>query len=79
MLPAVTARFWARDVTAMILIAVAVGAISGYAGLLLSFHAGAPSGPAIILVAAALYLVSLLLGRAGGVVQRLFPAPHLEA
>src|SRR6188474_2347293 len=45
-LPAVIARFWARDVTAMILIAVASGAVSGYAGLLLSFHAGAPSGPA---------------------------------
>src|SRR6188508_3563429 len=40
MLPAVTARFWARDITTMILIAVAAGAISGYAGLLVSFHLG---------------------------------------
>src|SRR2546423_5354494 len=46
MLPAVIARFWARDVTAMILIAVAAGAVSGYARPLLSFHAGAPSRPA---------------------------------
>src|SRR4029077_20675189 len=63
MLPAVIARFWARDITAMTLIAVASGAISGYAGLLLSFHACAPSGPAIILVAAVLYAFSVLFGR----------------
>ena len=44
MLPAVIARFWARDITAMIAIAVVSGAVSGYAGLLLSFHTGAPSG-----------------------------------
>src|SRR5437588_96596 len=40
MLPAATARFWARDITAMILISAAAGAISGYAGLLLSYHGG---------------------------------------
>jgi len=79
MLPAVTARFWARDVTAMILIAVAAGAISGYAGLLLSFHIGAPSGPAIILVAGVLYAVSVLFGRVGGVLHQIFPGRHLEA
>jgi zinc/manganese transport system permease protein len=79
MLPAVIARFWARDVTAMILVAVASGAVSGYAGLLLSFHAGAPSGPAIILVAGALYAVSVLFGRVGGVLRQLFPGRHLEA
>src|SRR3954465_5295350 len=79
MLPAVTARFWARDVTAMTLIAVVAGVISGYAGLLLSFHLGAPSGPAIILVAGALYAVSVLFGRVGGVLHQLFPGRHLEA
>src|ERR1043165_3320443 len=79
MLPAVTARFWARDVTAMILVSVVVGAISGYAGLLLSFHFGAPSGPAIILVAGALYAFSVLFGRVGGLARRAFPGRHLEA
>src|SRR5467141_5270615 len=43
MLPAVIARFWARDITAMILIAGLSGAIAGYVGLLLSYHTGAPS------------------------------------
>jgi zinc/manganese transport system permease protein len=79
MVPAVTARFWSRDITTMILIAVLVGALSGYAGLLLSFHAGIAAGPAIILVAGALYLGSVLAGPVGGVLRQLFPKRHLEA
>jgi zinc/manganese transport system permease protein len=79
MLPAVIARFWARDVTAMILIAGLSGAISGYVGLLLSYHTGAPSGPAIILVAGVLYVFSVLFGPVGGLVRQMFPGRHLEA
>jgi zinc/manganese transport system permease protein len=79
MLPAVIARFWARDITGMILIAVLSGAISGYVGLLVSFHSGAPSGPAIILVAGALYALSVVFGPAGGLIHKLFPGRHLEA
>jgi len=79
MLPAVTARFWARDISAMILIATVSGAVSGYAGLLLSFHTSVPSGPAIILVAGVLYAVSVLCGRVGGLLRQAFPGRHLEA
>ena len=79
MLPAATARFWARDITAMILIATACGALSGYAGLLLSVHTSAPSGPAVILVAGGLYALSVLFGRVGGLVHQIFPGRHLEA
>src|SRR3954466_6723486 len=79
MLPAVIARFWARDVTAMILVAILSGVISGYAGLLLSFHTSVPSGPAIILVAGLLYAGSLMFGRVGGLMRQVFPGRHLEA
>ena len=78
-LPAVTARFWARDITTMIAIAIASAAIAGYAGLLLSFHAGLPSGPAVILVAGALYAASVIVGPAGGLLWHAFPGRHLEA
>jgi zinc/manganese transport system permease protein len=78
-LPAVTARFWTRDITAMIVIAALAGTAAGYAGLLLSYHSGLPSGPAIILLAGAIYAVSLLLGRVGGLIWNLFPGRHLEA
>ena len=79
MLPAATGRFWARDITMMILIATASGVAAGYAGLLLSFHVGIASGPAIILVAGALYVISLLFGRVGGLLRQFFPGRHLEA
>jgi zinc/manganese transport system permease protein len=79
MLPAVIARFWARDITAMILIAGLSGAVAGYVGLLLSYHTGAPSGPAIILVAGVLYIFSVLFGPVGGLVRQMFPGRHLEA
>jgi zinc/manganese transport system permease protein len=78
-LPAGIARFWSRDITGMIAIAVIAAMVSGYAGLVLSLHSKVPSGPAIILVAAILYLASLLFGTAGGLIRQLFPAPHLEA
>src|SRR5215468_8937871 len=78
-LPAGIARFWSRDITGMICIAVASAAVSGYAGLVLSFQTRVPSGPAIILVAAALYIASVLFGSVGGLVRQLFPGRHLEA
>jgi zinc/manganese transport system permease protein len=78
-LPAGIARFWSRDITGMICIAIGSAILSGYAGLVLSFHTKVPSGPAIILVAAVLYLGSVLFGNVGGLVRQLFPGRHLEA
>ena len=78
-LPAGIARFWSRDITGMICIAVASAIVSGYAGLVLSFQTRIPSGPAIILVAAVLYVVSLLFGPVSGLVRQMFPGRHLEA
>jgi zinc/manganese transport system permease protein len=79
MLPAAVARFWARDISTMILVAIATGIASGYAGLLLSFHAGLPAGPAVILTAGGLYVASIAFGRVGGLARRLVPRRHLEA
>jgi zinc/manganese transport system permease protein len=79
MLPAVVARFWATDLTRMIAIAVAVALVSGYGGLLVSYHLAAPSGPAIILVAGLIYAGSLILGPVGGLRRRFAPGRHLEA
>lgn len=78
-LPAGIARFWSRDLTVMICIAVVVAAVSGYVGLVLSFQTRVPSGPAIILIATVLYIASVLFGRVGGIVRQLFPGRHLEA
>jgi zinc/manganese transport system permease protein len=75
-LPAVAARLWARSVGRMVAVAVAVALASGYGGLLISWHAGVPSGPAIVLAAGAAYGVSLLAGTQGGVLRRRPHAHH---
>jgi zinc/manganese transport system permease protein len=79
MLPAAAARMWSADISAMSIIACAIGVASAYLGLIVSFHTGAPSGPLVILVAGLFYLVSLVFGRAGGLVRLIRPRRHLEA
>jgi zinc/manganese transport system permease protein len=74
-----SARFWATDLTRMIVISVGVAFVSGYGGLLVSYHFAAPSGPTIILVAGVIYIVSLVLGPVGGLRRRFAPGRHLEA
>jgi zinc/manganese transport system permease protein len=78
-IPAGVARFWTRDISTMIALAMASALISGWAGVLFAFHAGIPSGPAVTLMAGLLYIGSLLFGPVGGLVWRAFPGRHLEA
>lgn len=77
MLPAITARLWAQSVGGMLLTAITLALGSGLGGLLSSYHFDLPSGPAIILFAGSLYLLSLLFAPAGGVLPRLIRQRHL--
>ncbi len=79
MLPAASARLITDDMTLMIAAATVLGMLAGYAGLIISFHAGLPSGPLIILIAGLIYLLALIFGPAGGLLRRLKPGRHLEA
>ncbi len=70
--PAVAARQWTRALGAMALLAAAIGAASGVAGTL--FSAGAanvPTGPAIVLVATAFAVGSVLFAPQRGVLWRM--------
>ncbi|QDB99441.1 zinc ABC transporter permease AztB [Mesorhizobium sp. 8] len=78
-LPAAAARFWTARVETMCVAAVAIGFASCVAGLLLSYHAALPSGPAIILSAGAVYLVSVLAGTRGALRARLVTHRHRTA
>ncbi len=75
-LPAVTARFWTRDLNVMVLIAALVALAGGVSGLVLSYHAGLPTGPAMILTLGAIFVASVLLGPIEGVRAQLRPGPH---
>jgi len=76
MLPAAAARFWVRRLEAVMGLAIAIGAASAYLGLLLSFYLELASGPAIILVAGAFYVLSLLLAPRGIIFGRTQPTRH---
>jgi zinc/manganese transport system permease protein len=78
MVPAVAARFWARDISMLVVVAVVSGILCGYFGLLLSFHTGTAVGPSIILMTGVFYLASILFGT-GGLLRQFFPGRHLEA
>ncbi len=78
LLPAVAASFWAREVWSMTAIAAPMAFLSAAIGLLISFHAGLPSGPVIVLVASFFFLGSLLLGSRASVRARLSQSIHLR-
>lgn len=76
MLPAAAARFWVRGLEALCLLAILFGMASSYLGLVLSYHVSVPSGPAIILVAGGIYILSLVFGSRGLVRSRLKSTRH---
>ena len=69
MLPATAAQFWSRQIWSMCTLAILFAIVSGYIGLLLSYHMNYPTGPSIVLMTGVFYIVSLLVGRFGSVRQ----------
>jgi len=79
-IPAVTARFWTERSGAMLWIAGALGALAGYLGAVLSTIAPAmPTGPIIVLIAAGLFLFSLLFAPLRGVAAAVIRHQRFQA
>jgi manganese/zinc/iron transport system permease protein len=71
-IPPVAARFWTERAGRVIWIAGAVGGAAGYLGAAMSASAPAlPTGPIIVLVAAAIFVLSLLFAPVRGVLAAL--------
>ena len=70
MLPAITARLWAKSMGGLLLLSVLVALLCGFGGLLFSYYVEIPSGPAIILWCGVCYLVSVIFGWESGVVVK---------
>jgi len=62
MLPAIAARHWSKVLPGQVRVAVLLAVLSSFGGLLLSYNLDLPAGPAIVLTAGALWLVSLAVG-----------------
>ena len=59
LLPAAAARCWGLRVAASMALATGFGFVASVAGLLVSYHANLPSGPAIVLAAGLVFGISL--------------------
>jgi len=77
-LPAATARFWVRGLSALILMASALALLASASGLLISYHADWPTSPTIVLCLGVAYLVSMLLAPFGLRAQQR-SSSHLQA
>ena len=65
-LPATAARYWASTITSYLLMTFVFALLSCWIGLMVSFYLpNVPSGPAIVLVAAVFFLISLILAPQG--------------
>jgi len=78
MLPAAAARCWARNVWSLMLVSMLVATISGYVGLLVSYHFNLPSGPSIILTAGVFYVGSVVLGAHDSIRVRYLARVHFR-
>lgn len=77
-LPAVSARFLARELGAMMAVAALIAFTASAVGLLVSFHFGLAAGPSIVLTAGGCYLAAMTFGPVGGLWTRYFPQQHLK-
>lgn len=65
-LPATAARYWVSTISSYLVLTFVFALVSCWVGLIISFHvADVPSGPAIVLVAGALFAISLFAGPQG--------------
>lgn len=78
-LPAAAARLWSRRLGPLLVSASAIALVCALCGLLLSFYADVPAGPAIVLMCGLAYLASLLLAPDGMLAARLPVRRHLES
>jgi manganese/zinc/iron transport system permease protein len=75
LIPAASARFWTDHLPAMTRISAGIGAVSGFAGAVLSaLVPRLPAGAIIVVVASGAFVVSLVFGKARGMLGRVVSA-----
>jgi zinc/manganese transport system permease protein len=77
-LPAAAARFFAREITGLMLASIAIALMGSVLGLFLSIKTNLPSGPAIVLMLGSIYLIAMLLGPFGGLLWQRLRLRHYE-
>lgn len=66
-IPSVSARYWTDSFKTMVILSAFIGGASGVAGTLISaIGKGWPTGPFIVIVAGSIFIISLVFGKAKG-------------
>lgn len=78
-LPSAAARYWVKSLDMLLLSSCLIAIISCYIGLLLSYHAGWPTGPAIILTLGTVYILSFSFGLNNSLMSQYSKKKHLSA
>ncbi len=68
--PALTAYLLTQELHQMMMLGAVIGVIASVTGVYLSYYNNLPSGPAIVLVSSALFIVALLFSPSQGVLTR---------
>ncbi len=77
--PAAAARFWTHDMRRMLILAGFIGGLSGWLGASISaLLPRLPAGAVIVLVAAAVFMMSMIFGSARGVLLRVLAHRRLQ-
>jgi len=77
--PAAAARFWTENLKRMLVVAAVIGGASGWLGASLSaVLPRLPAGAVIVLVAAAIFVFSMIIGRSRGVLPRYLAHRRLQ-
>jgi zinc/manganese transport system permease protein len=77
-LPPIATRLWTNNMDLAIIISIASGTIASAIGLLISYHYKLPASSSIVLINSAWYLLSVFIGRSGGILARFYPRKHFH-
>ena len=68
-IPAASARYWARNITSMLIVSALIGCLSGWLGATVSALAPRmPTGPIIVLICGFWFICSFIFGRNNGII-----------
>lgn len=77
LIPAIAGRFWSKNIDGTIIAGILIAIGSSFIGLLVAYHNELPIGPSVVLCAGAVYILSIIFGKNGGLIRKLLPHHHL--
>ncbi len=77
--PALTAYMLVKELHHMMILGAAIGSLAAIAGVYLSYYHNLPSGPAIVLVSSALFLLAFLFSPTQGVLTQRNPTNRVDS